>query len=177
MVESARRREIEIDLQRKSKRPPSTQSSTAPADKRSKTVDSRSNQRENKQNFQENQGWLGKPPLVCFKCGESGHYMRDCKAGFKICYICGQAGHLRADCPSRKNGEGGSGSVQAPAPSTLRITDGRSGQFGTQPARGRAYQLTAEEPHVAPGYGTGTYLSFILYFMLGVWLFNLYLVE
>ncbi|KAI3700658.1 hypothetical protein L2E82_45295 [Cichorium intybus] len=51
-------------------------------------------------------------------------------------------GHVKADCPSLKTG---GGALKTPVTAPLCITDGRTGQVGTERAHGRAFQLTAEE--------------------------------
>ena len=35
----------------------------------------------------------------CFRCGEKGHYARDCKQTTDVCYKCKLADHLYKDCP------------------------------------------------------------------------------
>ena len=49
--------------------------------------------------------------------------------------------------------------VQAAAPATLRITDGRPVRTEPPKAQGRAFQLTAEEARAAPNVVAGTFLS------------------
>ncbi|KAJ9552324.1 hypothetical protein OSB04_016369 [Centaurea solstitialis] len=52
--------------------------------------------------------------------------------------------------------------VQAPAPTTLRISDGSSGsKDGATASRGRAFQLTAEEAKVAPDMVLGASRYFV----------------
>ena len=38
---------------------------------------------------------------VCHKCGERGHFIRDCPMGYTsslLCYRCGEKGHYARDC-------------------------------------------------------------------------------
>ncbi|KAJ9558488.1 hypothetical protein OSB04_013102 [Centaurea solstitialis] len=103
------------------------------------------------------QSGSGRQQPTCFKCGQPDHVIRDCKQGLRLCFNCGQGGHLKNECPHPKTGGTGGGNVRAPAPSTFRITDGRGGTADTQPARGRAFQMTAEEAQAAPKAVTGTF--------------------
>ena len=70
----------------------------------------------------------------------------------------------------------------APAPATLRITDGRQGQADASVAKSRAFQLTAEEARAAPDVATSMYLllislliliiAYVLCFIIGSFLVN-----
>ncbi|KAJ9541812.1 hypothetical protein OSB04_028318 [Centaurea solstitialis] len=134
------RRELELEYQVGNKRAAPAQYDTASQAKKFKTSDSRTNKKSGG-NSRGHQNGSGRQPLSCFKCGQPGHIMRDCKEGLRLCFICGQGGHLKNECPHPKASGSGSGNVRAPAPSTLRIIDGRSGMADTQFARGRAFQL------------------------------------
>ena len=61
---------------------------------------------------------------------------------------------MRVNCPQLA-----AGSVQAPAPATLRITGG--GQGGAEPprAQGRVFQLVTEEVRAVPETAAGMFLS------------------
>ncbi|KAI3505957.1 hypothetical protein L1887_28299 [Cichorium endivia] len=62
-------------------------------------------------------------------------------------------GHFKAQCPRLTQGV-----VQNPAPTTLRITDGRQGKGEAPKTKGRAFVMTAEEAQDAPDVVTGTFL-------------------
>ncbi|CAH1445284.1 unnamed protein product [Lactuca virosa] len=82
----------------------------------------------------------GQQSRTCGKCG-NGHF---------------GVGHLKANCPLLA-----AKPAQAPAPTTLRITDGRPVRAEPPKAQGRAFQLTAEEARAAPDVVAGMFLSFI----------------
>ena len=58
------------------------------------------------------------------------------------------------------------GPVSAPAPATLQITNGRQGRADVCVAKGKAFQLTAEEARASPHVVTGMYLLLISLFIL-----------
>ncbi|KAJ9563234.1 hypothetical protein OSB04_008394 [Centaurea solstitialis] len=134
MIEAARRRELELEYQVGNKRAASAQPDSASQPKKFKATDSRND-----------------------KKSSAGHVISDCKQGLRLCFNCGQGGHLKNECPHPKASGASGGNVRAPAPSTLHITNGRSGTADTQSARGRAFQMTAEEAHAAPKSVTGTF--------------------
>ena len=86
---------------------------------------------------------------LCEGCRQSAP-VRD----LRICYYCHQVGHLRVNCPQLA-----AGPVQAPLPSTLRITGGRQGGAEPPRAQGRAFQLIAEEVRAVPDATAGMFLS------------------
>ncbi|XP_023765314.2 uncharacterized protein LOC111913831 [Lactuca sativa] len=67
--------------------------------------------------------------------------------------LVGVADHVKAKCPLFA-----SNPVQSLAPGTLHIIDGRQGQVEAAKARGRVFQLTAEEARITPNVVVGTFL-------------------
>ena len=55
--------------------------------------------------------------------------------------------------------------MAAPAPATLQITDGQQGKTDAPVVKSRAFQLTAEEAHVAPDVVTGMFLFSIFHYI------------
>ncbi|KAJ9548231.1 hypothetical protein OSB04_020774 [Centaurea solstitialis] len=97
------------------------------------------------------QGECRPPKPVCFKCGKPGHKSRECGVAPRTCFHCFKPRHIKPNCPLLAEAP-----VVAPAPATLRITDGSSGKKSVPATtRGRAFQMTAEEAQAAPDVVTG----------------------
>ena len=72
---------------------------------------------------------------------------------------------MKVNCPSLA-----ASPVQAPAPATLNIKDGSQGRAEPPSARGRAFQLIAEEAKATPDVVTGIFPFLILLIMFCVML-------
>jgi hypothetical protein len=89
--------------------------------------------------------------LNCSHCGRPGHVFRDCREKNLICYNSQEVGHVKSNCPRLNSG---------PKKADTKDT-GASGSGGKKPeptrAKGRAFQITAEEATEAPDVVTGTF--------------------
>lgn len=146
IMDTARRREIELQTQSKRKAGESS----------SKYGDAQKKQRHEggrKYEYRPASGQEAKKPMTCFNCKRTGHHMKDCKAppakgaaqatpAPPVCYNCNETGHKRPECPKLKNWNSGGSSRPAGAAS--------SSQGTSMVTRGRAHQLaaTAEAPPV-----------------------------
>ena len=152
---NARKREIELETQAReeaeSQRVDRRPAQFQPAAKRTKSADSRTGGSKGR-----TCGKCGKShdgacrSGACYKCGKEGHIARECPKGFTVCFHCNQTGHRKAECPQLRQGS---------AP-TARTTETRPVKVEASRARGRAFQLTAEEVRAAPDVVAG-----MLYFM------------
>ncbi|KAJ9543627.1 hypothetical protein OSB04_023334 [Centaurea solstitialis] len=151
MVETARAQEIHLEERRQGKRKADDQSGPVKKYKGAKS-DTRSGPAACSKCGGNHRGECRAQETACFKCGKQGHFSRECKKTTKICFHCYQSGHIKPNCPQLKGAP-----VQAPAPTTLRITDGTTTGRSGPTTRGRAFQLTAEEAQTAPDVITGIF--------------------
>ena len=86
---------------------------------------------------------------------------KDCPKGFVVCFHCNQTGHQKAECPLLRGSA--QGASQESVPAAIRASDSRPVKIETPKARGRAFQLTAEEVRAAPDVVAGMY-SFMYLF-------------
>ncbi|KAI3744954.1 hypothetical protein L1987_58053 [Smallanthus sonchifolius] len=81
---------------------------------------------------------------LCFKCGKTGHYSRECPQGYK-CYNCGENGHMSRECTKPRMGQAGKG--KGPEKKEERPR-----------AKTRAYALTQEQARADPDVASGTFI-------------------
>ena len=98
MIEVARKREIELELQKKQKQP-HVQITTVAA-KKSKVTDSHScGQKGLRCNKCEKSHKGVFHASGCCKCGKEGNFSHECKQGMCVCFKCKQVVHFKAKCP------------------------------------------------------------------------------
>lgn len=79
-----------------------------------------------------------------YKFCRFGHVSRDCPQGTSLlCFHFNQVGHKNSDSPELVKG-----AVTAPAPATMRITNGREGKVDVPVVRSQALQSHAKEIQV-----------------------------
>ena len=162
LQENAKRREIELETQAReeaeSQRMDRWPAQSQPAAKRARPADSRSGGAKGRTCGKCGKSHEGSCRAgVCYKCGKEGHIVRECPKGFSVCFHCNQTGHRKAECLQLLQG-----SAQGSAP-TARVTEVRLVKAEAPRARGRAFQMTAEEVHAAPDVVDGMYFLFIFY--------------
>lgn len=166
MIDRVLEREIELELQKKQKA--SQVQTVMVLTKQSKT----SNSPPRTQSGQSRCGKYGrshKGPSRArgggfFKCGHTKHIKKDFKKGTLICFHYNQVGYKNADCSVLYGG-----AVRVPAPSTLRITDGRQVKEEDLMLKSQAFQLMAREaksmPYVVPGMSSIYFFCFVVMLM------------
>ena len=86
-----------------------------------------------------------------------------------ICFHSNQRGHKKAHCPSLDAAR----SVSAPAPATLRITDGRQGRSNVHVVKSKAFQLSAKEARATLDVVKGMYLLLTSLYLLNCLLMSM----
>lgn len=104
----------------------------------------------------------------CFRCGQTSHMSSDFPQGALIFFHCNQTGHKKANNPRLAGG-----TVAAPTPATLKITDSRQGKAEVPVGKSSAFQRTFEEARVAPDVITGMFSYLIPYYFLFLLMFYL----
>ncbi|KAI3746537.1 hypothetical protein L6452_08971 [Arctium lappa] len=85
--------------------------------------------------------------IICRKCHRGGHYEKDCKAGGRrVCFECGSPDHFKNNCP-RVNRRANANQIRPV---------GQRDQRGQ--ARGRVFEIGAEEARRDPNVITGMFL-------------------
>ncbi|XP_052621371.1 uncharacterized protein LOC122195016 [Lactuca sativa] len=163
---NARKREIELETQAREevesqgrdRRPAQSQ----PAAKRAKPADPKPGSQKGRTCGKCGKGHDGVCRAEsCYKCGKEGHMAKDFPKGFAVCFHCNQTRHRKAECPQLRGSS--QGAPQGSAPAAIRATESRPVKAEAPRARGRAFQLTAEEVRAAPDVVAGMY-SFMYLF-------------
>ena len=148
LMDAARRREIELDLQETEKK------------RKAVVVSNQSSNASKKGRFEGNNsgkkfvfrpGGNKKGPLtkLCFRCHREGHQIADCpeerpQHPQPMCFNCNEVGHKRPECPKLNNRGNNQGS--RPANGAPTNTGGRRPEQNRMVTRGRAHQLTGDTP-------------------------------
>ena len=161
-MDAARRRDIELQTHQIKRKTDSSSSKTnGEAQKKQKTGG------RTKYEYRPSSGQGERGPIVCYNCKKTGHHYKVCPVPVRsavpqitssapVCFNCNETGHKRPECPLLKKGNGGGGAKPAIASSS---------RGPAMMTRGRAHQLTAEEPPITATVA-GNFLSFILCFLM-----------
>jgi hypothetical protein len=125
LMDAARRREMEVEMQVQKRKTTQTLVPTASGHKKAKTSDARSGQ--GNESGGQFSGAEKMKVVTCYKCSKPGHTYRECSLSMIVCYRCGQLGHRRADCPQARSSGGDGAPILAHVAVPPRLTDGRSG--------------------------------------------------
>ncbi|KAI3715290.1 hypothetical protein L6452_22267 [Arctium lappa] len=106
MMEAARRWELELETQAKKGKATQAVTPISVVPKKSRFTDSRLSPRSG--GFKP-RDVSGKRTDGCFKCGQAGHFSRDCKVSLMVCLNCKQTGHVKANCPNTRVADGRDG--------------------------------------------------------------------
>ncbi|XP_052626964.1 uncharacterized protein LOC128133531 [Lactuca sativa] len=157
MVEKAREREMELELRTKWK-PEQAQTAIGQA-KKLKTFDSFGRGQHGCGRYakcrRSHSGFCRVTSPICYTCGQPGHVSKDRPKKCLICFNYNQTSHKKADYLRL---QGGGGAVAAPAPATMRITDGRPAKADAPAVKSHTFQLTTKEAQATPDVVAGTFL-------------------
>ncbi|KAL7599837.1 hypothetical protein Lser_V15G25678 [Lactuca serriola] len=153
IMDAARRREIELQTQTKRKANDTSSKTSGDAQKKQKQGG------KSRYEYRPSSSQGEKNPLICYNCKKPGHHWKNCRAppasavpqitsAAPVCYHCNETGHKKPECPKLKAGKGSGGTNPAIASSS---------KGPTMVTRGRAHQMTADEP-VITATVAGTYL-------------------
>ncbi|XP_052625909.1 uncharacterized protein LOC111918842 [Lactuca sativa] len=153
IMDTVRRREIELQTQSKRKANDTSSKTSGDAQKKQKQGG------KSRYEYRLSSGQGEKNPLICYNCKKPGHHWKNCRAppasavpqitfAAPVCYHYNKTGHKKPECPKLKAGKGGGGTNPAFASSS---------KGPTIVTRGRAHQMTADEP-VITATVAGTYL-------------------
>ncbi|XP_052623580.1 uncharacterized protein LOC128128849 [Lactuca sativa] len=141
-MDAARRREIELQTQTKRKANDTSSKTSGDAQKKQKQGG------KSRYEYKPSSSQGEKNPLICYNCKKPGHHWKNCRAppasavphitsAVPVCYHYNETGHKKPECPKLKTGKGDRGTNPAIASSSKGTT---------MVTRGRAHQMTVEEP-------------------------------